>query len=73
MTFRARIGNTPVKTKKALKEAVAQQLPNLWFENLNFGGFTQDVRMTEFPHNIRVDVVGPDPERDRRWYATVKT
>jgi hypothetical protein len=48
-------------TKKALKESVGK--PLRFIETSMFGA--------EFRSNGSLTVVGPDPYRDRRWFATV--
>lgn len=49
------------KTKKDLKASVGKRLR--YVETSLFGA--------EFQENGQFCVVGPDPYRDRRWYATV--
>lgn len=77
MTHQAKIGYSPVKTKAALKRAVkefdGQHLPNktVWFESCNMVGDTNDHRLDE-SGDWQVSVVGPDPYRERTWYATVR-
>ena len=49
------------KTKKALRESVGK--PLRYIETSWFG--------SEYKPDGTVTVVGPDPYRDRRWFATV--
>jgi hypothetical protein len=49
------------KTKKALKDSVGQ--PLRYIETSFFG--------LEFKENGTFAVVGPDPYRNRKWYAQV--
>lgn len=51
----------PYPTKKALKEAVGS--PLRFIETSMFG--------SEYKEDGQFPVVGPDPERDRKWFATV--
>lgn len=74
MTYRAYIDGKNPKTKKELKDAIKANptSENIFFENLNLLGETRHAYLSNFPPGRVVDVVGPDPERDRRWYATVQ-
>jgi len=49
------------KTKKALKESIGK--PLRYIETSMFG--------SEYKENGTFAVVGPDPYRNRKWYATV--
>ena len=53
----------PYATKKALREHIGQQLRVI--ETSIFG--------TEYKPTGQNTVVGPDPFRDRKWFATVTT
>ncbi len=57
-------------TKKALVEAIIEHPEKVRLTNLSlFGGWSGPAN--ELPVGYKADVVGPDPERDRKWYATV--
>lgn len=60
-----------VPTKKRLKELVAANDSSLTFYGTSpftpFNGTLADL-----DEGVTLSVVGPDPERDRRWYASVK-
>ncbi len=57
-------------TKKGLIEAIILHPERVRLTNLSImGGWSGPA--SELPVGYKADVVGPDPERDRRWYATV--
>lgn len=58
------------KTKKALKEAVADPVAHVALEATSMFGNEYDGNLLDAP-NGRYSVVGPDPYTDRRWYATI--
>lgn len=61
------------RTKKLLRDALQQMPQNVELErtstisNDEYGGLA-----TELPLNKEVYVVGPDPYKQRNWYANVK-
>ena len=62
----------PAPTKKALKEAVKANPSAVRFRdvgglNASFHGSVEDL-----PAHATLTVVGPDPFRNRKWYASVK-
>lgn len=58
------------KTKKALKAALTEEPENVQFiGNSPFHPF--ECSGIGIPEGTTLDVVGPDPYRDRRWYASV--
>lgn len=59
------MGITGFKTKKALKEAIGQDISDNIVETSFFG--------TEFRSTGANTVVGPDAYNDRRWYAIAHT
>jgi len=78
MTYRAtfptprdKVGDKKYRpTKKALVEAIIEYPEKVHLTNLSaFGGWSG--RANELPIGYKADVVGPDPYKDRRWYATV--
>jgi hypothetical protein len=59
------------KTKAAFKRAVAEAPDQvLLYETSLFGGGNV-FPTTEAKPGVTYIVVGPDPERDRRWYANL--
>ena len=59
------------KTKTALKKAIKDEPGTVGLYNTSmFGGYTGPA--SELPEGSSFNVVGPDPERSRIWYATVK-
>lgn len=67
----ALVNDQPARYKKTLKEAVAQEPQSVWFQSVgglfdHFSGGLEDI-----PRGTVLTIVGPDPWRDRRWYATV--
>ena len=61
-----------IKTKKALREALKFNPALVTFDKTSpFDLPGTDIRGSEIPDGIVLSVVGPDPYRDRRWYASV--
>lgn len=64
-----------VRTKKALREALAGHPCDVHFDNTSVvivTGQQREYRASELPAGYRFQVVGPDPYADRKWYATVE-
>ncbi len=62
------------KSKKALKEAVAQRgADQIQVFGTSLFGDEQADNVAQLADNPRAVIVGPDVYNDRRWYATVKT
>jgi hypothetical protein len=64
-------GSPRCKTKKELKELCKESPEKVLLNSTSafgngFSGFA-----TELPEGTTFTVVGPDPFRDRRWYANV--
>jgi hypothetical protein len=59
------------KTKKALKEAVRDDPESVTLEAQSH--FDRDTPSSPIyiPKGVTVQVCGPDPHRDRRWYASI--
>ena len=68
---RALINDQPVKFKKDLRNAVANDPSTVWFESVGglFSSFSGGV--DDIPDGTVLIVVGPNPWQDRRWFATV--
>lgn len=70
-----KMGSTRFKTKKALKDALANS-PALIRFDLTALTFDNDLLSCMTPEDIKegtaMQVTGPCPHTDRRWYATVK-
>lgn len=58
------------KSKKALKEAIAAEVA-VYAEATSFFGNEFDGLIYNLPKTQKVVFVGPDPERDRRFYGTI--
>ena len=59
------------QTKKQLKEAVRDIPDKVYLYTTSmFNGWSG--RAVDLPDGMQFNVVGPDPERSRKWYATVK-
>lgn len=65
-----------IKTKKALKEALKNNPGDVLIVNLSAaltGEWAQpEYRANEMPEGVTAQVAGPDPERRRNWFASVK-
>lgn len=57
-------------TKKALREAVAAGLAVIFDSTSPFAD-GKGCTPSTIPAGTKLSVVGPDPYRDRKWYATV--
>lgn len=68
--FDMRTGNR-VKTKKALREAIADDPANVSFDKTALHDGGGRIRGDEIPEGAILSVVLPDPYRDRRAYASV--
>ncbi len=70
MSYGAHVHDSRPKTKKMLKQAVADNPARVHLDTTSmFGGFAG--RLDRAPAG-RYDVVGPDPYTKRNWYATVE-
>lgn len=65
------VGGSRAKTKKALKEAVAQDPSSVRLEATSVFGNEYDGPLDEAPDG-QYYVVGPDPYNKRNWYATLR-
>jgi hypothetical protein len=63
--------NTPIASKAALKRAVVADPADVMFFCTSELGEVFNGRLTETPESAKLQVVGPDPYTNRRWYATV--
>lgn len=61
----------PCKTKAALKRAMSESPIDVSFYNTS--PFDGNVRFTgnELPAGTTLSVCGPDPQNNRKWYASV--
>jgi hypothetical protein len=66
----ARLRGVRITTKKALREALANDPSAVEFDRTD-GGLGRYVSGDAVPSGIALSVCGPDPYHDRRWYATV--
>lgn len=68
----AMVNQLPAKTKTALKKAVKEDPDSVLFADV--GGLNKPFYggLKDIPDGVVLTVVGPDPWRDRRWYASVK-
>ena len=64
------VGNRRPASKKAFREAVQADADNCWLEATSVFGDEYSGTVADAPSGT-YSVVGPDPYRDRRWYATV--
>lgn len=68
----ALVTGRPVPTKKALKEALSQDLTSVEFYSTSHMGPQHNGPVTELTPGVVLTVCGPDPERKRNWWASVK-
>ena len=54
-----------VASKKRLKEMIKVDPTSMFDNQTHFDG-------ASIPAGVKLTVVGPDPQYDRRWYATVE-
>lgn len=66
----AQINGQNVPTKRALKEEIDKVMFHSTSPFVGFYNGWQGL-LDEAP-TTKLSVVGPDPERDRKWYATVE-
>jgi hypothetical protein len=62
------------RTKKALREALASAPDTVWFDQTSAflaPGWDPRIHLDGLEPGVTLTVVGPDPYRDRRWYASV--
>jgi hypothetical protein len=64
---------SPVKTKKALRDAAKAGGEDVVFYSTaaEWFGSQWEGRLSEIPEGVSLSVVGPDPYTSRRWYAQV--
>jgi hypothetical protein len=68
----ALINDKNAPTKKALREAMKSEPERVTFYATSmFDAGTEDFAGNDLPAGVSLSVVGPDPERSRKWYATV--
>jgi hypothetical protein len=59
------------KSKKALREALAESMENVVLEATSLNASNEfDGRVSDAP-NGRYYIAGPDPHNKRHWYATI--
>jgi len=66
----ANIDGKPVRTKKALKQAVKDG-DSVRFYSTALLGESFYGGVSDIPQGAKLSVVGPDPFTSRKWYATV--
>jgi hypothetical protein len=59
------------KSKRALREAIAADASKVIFYGTSVSS-TYYGRVSDIKDGMTYQVVGPDPERSRKWYATVE-
>jgi hypothetical protein len=59
------------KTKKEVIEAIKTKPESVSLEATSFFGNEYDGPITQMPENKMVFVVGPDPERSRKFYMNI--
>lgn len=67
-------GPVRVATKKALREALAASPGDVTFDVTSMllaQGAPSTYRATEIPEDAVMTVTGPDPYKNRKWYASV--
>lgn len=62
----------PILTKAALKAAVKAYPEDVEFFSTSELGATFNGPVSQMPADAVLQVCGPDPYRNRRWYASVK-
>lgn len=64
--------SSDVKTKKALKDALASDPASVTFYSTS--GFSEKTRVTgaQLADGVKYSVTGPNPYSARAWYATVE-
>jgi hypothetical protein len=61
-----------VPTKKALGEAIKKNPQTITFYPTSQFGSQSLIRGDEVPAGTILNVVGPDPAKSRKWYASVE-
>lgn len=61
-----------VPNKKRLRELLAANPVDVYFDGTALVKEVQGYRGSEIPEGIKLSVVLPDPYKDRRYYATVE-
>lgn len=65
-------GVDDIATKKELRDRVRQNPRSVRFYCTNLVGTTWEGLVSDLPPGMILSISGPDPHRDRRWFATVK-
>lgn len=70
----ARVAGNTKPTKKALKDALKSDPTTVTFYTTDAFGpwYSKTFRGDDIPAGFKLSVVGPDPYRERTWYATVE-
>ena len=69
-----RLTGLRIKSKKALKEALSQDLASVVFDGTSPMGpqdFAHPATVSALTDGHKLSVVGPDPYTKRSWYASV--
>ena len=61
-----------VASKKRLKEMIKADPRSVTFDPTSMFDNQAHFDGASIPAGVTLSVVGPDPQRDRRWYATVE-
>ena len=68
----AKSGGSWVQTKKRLKELLRDKPSDVTFVKTSmFEADQSDIPGDNIPQGVNLSVVGPDPWRQRTWYASV--
>lgn len=67
----AKVNGERPRTKKALKEAMAAHPETVLFDRTAAFEGRGPIRGDELPEDT-LQVVGPDPYTNRKWYASIK-
>ncbi len=59
-------------TKKALKEQVSNDPESVGFFNTSPMGPQWSGPISELPDGVTLTIVGPDPDKSRKWYANIR-
>lgn len=67
----ARMNNSDIPTKKALKDVIASFPYKVVFYTTSAMEPSETVTADELDTTVNYTVVGPNPYNNRKWYATV--
>ena len=65
------VNGEPITTKKALKAAIIDNAESVYFYDTSEFGPRFSGIVSGMPNNASLQVVGPDPYRNRQWYASI--